>query len=261
MKTFIPKIPKLIWKRLPWIVAYTLAFTGLLFLGEFMYYRYSPGERFVNYNSFQFNTATEHKDVPFQACKDTDYAYKVDGERKIYRIPEGKGEIDKERVGGYPLDSIISKERCVSAFISTKQYDFEPGNYQVYTTFNFSVKYGNRKSVTFKSNIFTVVPARPSTVEEIQKKIDELQKQIDLLKLQLAATQAGVSFAPQADTQLGTTQAQQTTSDDIDSFPEDSAPSSQSQQPQPPTTTPPPDNEGIIINLPLLPEIRIPSPF
>lgn len=197
MKSALPKIPRLIWTRLPWIILYAVAITGALFLYEFAYYRYSDGTKFINYSSFRFNSVEEHQDVPFEACKVTDFEYKIQGNRKIYRIPEGKTEIDKVQVKTYPLDSIISKTPCVNAFITKEQYDFTAGNYQVYTTFNFRVKYGNEKSVTFKSNVFTILPSRPATVEEIQKRIEELQKEIDLLKLQLAeARESGMRVAP-----------------------------------------------------------------
>lgn len=196
----IPKIPKLIWHRLPYIALYSAACIVLLFVIEFIYYRYTSAEHFIHYTSFHFNSIEEHKDAPFEACKTTNFAYKIDGDRKIYQIPEGKTEIDKVLVKTYRLDSIISKTPCVNAFITNKQFDFTAGNYQVYTTFNFTTKYGNRKSVTFKSNIFQVFQSHPATVDEIQKKIDELQKQIDLLKLQLQATKNGTSFSPAADT-------------------------------------------------------------
>jgi hypothetical protein len=170
---------------------------------EFAKYRYSAGEEYINYSSFRFNSTEEHHDVPFEACKQTDYSYKIAGNRKIYRIPEGKTEIDKVLVKTYPLDSIISKTPCVNAFITTDQFAFTPGNYQVYTTFNFVVKYGNQKSVTFKSNIFTIFDSQPGSVEEIKLKIKRLQKQIELLKLQLKEarsrpqnTASGPSQAP-----------------------------------------------------------------
>lgn len=195
MKKAIPKIPRLIWKRLPYIVVYSLTLIGILFICEFMYYRYAPAERFIHYTTFQFNTVEEHKDVPFEACKRTNYQYKIEGNRKIYLIPQGKGEIDKILQKTYPLDSIISKAPCVNAFITNDQFDFTAGHYQVYTTFNFKVKYGNPKSITFKSNVFTVLKSQPVTVEEIQQKIDELQKEIDLLKAQLQIAQHSVSFS------------------------------------------------------------------
>lgn len=189
----VKHVPTLLWKRIPWIVAYALALTGVLFLIEFASYRYSEGEKFLRYNRFHINTVEEGQDVPFEACKETDTAYRVVGARKIYRIPEGKGEIDKVLVKTYPLDSIITTTPCVSAFISQEQYAFKAGTYQVYTDFNFTVKYGNQKSVTFKSNIFTVLPNRPATVEQIEAKIRELEKQIKLLRIELQKAREGAS--------------------------------------------------------------------
>jgi hypothetical protein len=147
-------------------------------------------------------------------------------------IPEGKGEIDKVLVKQYPLDSIISKEPCVNAFITKNQHDFTVGTYQVYTTFNFTVKYGNHKSVTFKSNIFRVIAATPTTVDEIQTKIDDLQKQIDILKLQLqqARLQSGLTSDPPAsETPRPNQQAQQ-------------SPTPADEQNPPIATTPPPQS-------------------
>lgn len=241
----IPKIPKLIWHRLPYIALYSVTCIALLFVLEFVYYRYASAEHFIHYTSFHFNSLQEHQDAPFEACKTTNFAYKIDGNRNIYRIPEGKTEIDKVLVKQYPLNSIISKTPCVNAFITKDQYDFTAGNYQVYTTFNFSAKYGNRKSITFKSNIFQVFQSHPATVDEIQKKIDELQKQIDLLKLQLQATKDGTSFSPAANTQ---------TSPANQPFAAQPAASSQpSTTSQPSSPPPPPPDQGLIPNnIPLL---------
>lgn len=187
MRQVITRVPHVLLRRFPHIVAYFVAAYALIVLGQMLFYRFMPAEHFLHYSKFQINTIEEHQDAPFEACKNTDFAYKVDGNRKIYRIPEGKSEIDKVLVKTYPLDSIISKAPCVNAFITKEQYDFTVGHYQVYTTFNFKTKYGNEKSVTFKSNIFTVIAAKPATVEDIQNKINELQMQIDALKAQLAS--------------------------------------------------------------------------
>lgn len=246
MKNATLKIPTVIWKRLPWIVLYGVALTGILFLCEFAYYRYSGGDKFINYSSFRINSVEEHQDVPFEACKETSYAYKITGNRTIYRIPEGKGEIDKVIVKTYPLDAIISTDPCVNAFISKEQYDFKAGNYQAYTTFNFTVKYGNQKSVTFKSNIFTILPNRPDTVEQISQRIKELELEIKQLKSQLR----------QAIQQSSTQQPTQTTQT------EPRQPASRQPKPKPDPAEPQqPDNDGIILDIPGVPKIHLPSPF
>lgn len=231
IKTF-KNIPKVIFQRFPHIMAYIIAAYAVIFIGQVAYYRFMPGEHFLNYSKFHVNTVEEHSDVPFEACKKTDYPYKIVGQRKIFRIPEGKTEIDKVLVKQYPLDSIITKTPCVNAFISKEQYDFTKGNYQIYTVFNFKTKFGNDKSVTFKSNVFSVISARPVTVEDIQARIDELQREIDLLKLQLQAAREGVPVNQRA---LNTT-----------SNINDEPPSAtEAQQPtEPPTTTP--VNEGLL---------------
>lgn len=226
--TAVTKVPKLIWKRLPWIIVWIFVITGCLFLWDFYTHRYASGESFLNYTSFKINSAEEHKDIPFEACKSTDFEYRVTGNRKIYVIPPGKGEIDKVLVKTYPLDSIISPEKCVNAFISKEQYDFTPGNYQVYTTFNFTVKYGNPKSVTFKSNVFQVFKVRPTTPEDIQAHINDLKMQILELEKELEEIlKKQSSTRPEAQKQSVAVQE----------------PSKSSQQPEPSPTPEQPENE------------------
>lgn len=198
MRHIITRVPNVLFRRFPYIVAYFVAAYALIVLGQMLFYRFMPGDHFLHYTKFQVNTIEEHQDAPFEACKDTTFEYKVEGNRKIYKIPEGKTEIDKVLVKTYSLDSIISRTPCVNAFITKEQYDFTVGHYQIYTTFNFKTKYGNEKSVTFKSNIFTVIAAKPATVEDIQQKINELQSQIDALKAQLVGLRRNGQDIPES---------------------------------------------------------------
>lgn len=234
MNNSITRIPRLIWGRLPHITAYALALIGILFMLEFAYYRYSDGVQFINYSKFNINTAEEHTDVPFEACKDAGFPYKATGNLTVYRIPDGAPKSDKVVAEAWPLDTVINVEDCVSGFITRKRYDFTPGNYQIYITLNFTVKYGNQKEVTIKSNIFQIIPDRPASVEEIEAKIIELERQIELLKLQLEEARSNVSTS----VTLNSSPDKQTTTNQPNSPPSNQPnpqdpPSNPPEQPQP----------------------------
>lgn len=181
----IASVPKIIFKRLPYIAVYIVTLYAFLYIGELAWYRYQPANHFMNYTKFDVNNAEEGNDVPFQACKDIDQPYKVTGDRIIYRIPEGSQPQDRVFAGNYKIDSTVTADRCVNGFIFQEQFNHEPGNYIAYTSFDFEVKHGFRKRVTFESNVYTIFPVRVGSVEEIEKRIFELEKEIELLKLQL----------------------------------------------------------------------------
>lgn len=159
----------LIFKRLPTIALYTVAFFALFSVGsnainryhtynDKKFYQHAPATHFINYTSFIVQPAREGEDLTYTVCRNHDANYNVDGFRTVYVIPEGKSEDARVFVLNKAISGVVDTGGCASYFIRDSAYHFSPGNYQITLNLDFKVKYDFMKHVSVKSNIFRVRP-------------------------------------------------------------------------------------------------------
>jgi len=175
---------ELLWKKLPRIALYSVAFYALFAVGTSLYAAYDkhkveqqPGTDFITYTSFTVNNIREGDDVSFTLCRTHDRNYGVDGVRTVYVVPDGKKEADKVFVYSKRIAGIVDNENCQSYFIEESEYHFKPGKYLITLDVNFRVKYDLEKKVFTKSNIFNVYPVSSSS--DLQSRYNSLQQQLD----------------------------------------------------------------------------------
>lgn len=177
-------ISKLVWRRLPYIALYTVAFAGLIGGAQYLYGQYdrqviakAPATNFINYTSFSVQNAREGEDVIFTLCRTHDQNYKVDGTRIVYIIPEGKSEPDKVAVHQKNFEGVIDSGNCQSYFIRNNEYYFKPGKYLITLNLDFKVKYDIGKTIYVKSEPFTIYP-QPTGTNDVQAQLNILRQQI-----------------------------------------------------------------------------------
>lgn len=172
--------------RIPAIIFY-FAVSLIVAKGiDYGLYKYVlPDTYFVRNYSMTVFSATEHTDVPVRVCRDRRGDRIGSGEREIYIIPPGGTEKDAKLAGQYELKNIIvNGDRCDQFTIKVGQFDHSAGTYQALTKLNLEGKYGRQINVSFKSNIYKILPA---TAEDIQQRLKELQEQIKRLEQQQQA--------------------------------------------------------------------------
>ena len=152
----------LLWKKLPRIALYSVAFYALFVVSTSAYAIYDkhqveqqPGTDFITYTSFTVNNIREGDDVSFTLCRTHDKNYDVDGVRTVYVIPDGKKEASKVFVYSKRIAGIVDNENCQSYFIEESEYHFKPGKYLITLDVDFRVKYDIEKKVFTKSNILS----------------------------------------------------------------------------------------------------------
>lgn len=175
---------KLLWRRLPYIALYTVAFAGLIGAGQYLYHKVDyqniakqPGSDFINYTSFTVNNAREGEDITFTLCRDHAENYEVQGTRTVYVVPEGKSEAQKVFIYNKQVKGVVDTGNCQPYFIKETEYHFTPGKYLVTLNLGFKVKYGIEKSVFAKSSIFTIYP-QPDGSTDVQSQLNNLQQQL-----------------------------------------------------------------------------------
>lgn len=177
-------ISKLVWRRLPYIALYTIAFAGIIAGSQYLYGQYdrqlvakAPATDFINYTSFSVQNAREGEDVIFTLCRTHDRNYKVDGTRIVYIIPEGKTEPDKVAVHQKNFEGVIDSGNCQSYFIRNTDYYFHPGKYLITLNLDFKVSYDIGKTIYVKSEPFTIYP-QPTGTNDVQSQLNILRQQI-----------------------------------------------------------------------------------
>lgn len=181
---YLVSISRLVWKRLPYIALYTVAFAGIIGGAQYLYGQYdrqvisrAPATDFINYTSFSVQNAREGEDVIFTLCRTHDQNYRVDGTRIVYIIPEGKTEPDKVAVHQKNFEGIIDSGNCQSYFIRNNEYYFKPGKYLITLNLDFKVKYNIGKTIYVKSEPFTIYP-QPQGTGDVQSQLNILRQQI-----------------------------------------------------------------------------------
>lgn len=181
----VSKVPKVLWKRLPWIVAYMVAAYALIVVGQMAFYRFMPSSYFLNYYSASANSVQEHSPVPFVVCRTKRFGnHIIEGQRVFYKVLDGANKANAQQVATVPIRGVATADGCADLSVPVNQYDHTEGYYYFRTVFEFKVG-GQTKHAEFETNVYAITPKRLGSVEDIQAKIDELQKQIDLLRVQL----------------------------------------------------------------------------
>jgi len=172
---------KFIKSRIPYILAYFLVSLAVVRVVDYVLFKHVlPDSWFVRNYSMTVSTTKEHNDVSVRVCRDRRGDFIASGERRIYVIPEGKEEDEKQFAGEYSLDSVaIDGDRCDLFSIKTSQFDHSAGRYQAITEVSFPVKYGRVVNVEYRSNVYDILEA---TEQDIQQRIKELQEQLNRLE-------------------------------------------------------------------------------
>lgn len=245
----------LIIKRLPRIALCILASYAVLLAGQQAYYRFMPANYFLNYYKAEAHNVEVGENGHMTLCRSKHYSnFKLEATRTFLKQDPQKNN-DFVPAYEYRFEPIIENgAECQDIVIPPTRQPQEPGTYYIHTEADFYVN-GYRKTISYDSTRYKVIENDRS----IQQRIDDLQRQIDTLRAMLTPT----ASAPSQTTPAIASSNSRTLSGGQSSTNNSSTntPSQSNNTQTSSATIPPPDNEGVIVDLPLLPVIKIPSPF
>lgn len=245
---------KVLWHRLPRIAAYALAIWVIFILLETLYYRAAPAAWFIQYGDIKLNNMRQGDSLLYNVCRTADHPYEIDGSRNIY-IVQDQDTRARLLVKTLPISSntLNVSERCPAYRISSTDYYFEPGSYELRVKVNLRLKYGERRNYEVKSNVFTVYAREVQTlqdqVDDLERRLQDLQERVDRQNVPMTSPSVQGSNGGATDV-LGSSSDGQVQSDAA-------APT---ESPAPPTpTSPAPPQQPAVPTAPPEPETRRPT--
>lgn len=218
------------------IIGFVIA-SALALLGAKLYYRFMPGDWFLNYYYIKVDDSVIGSDVQMTLCRKIRYEKAHINATRTFILKNEQGVFAP--VANYDFDAEIERlpnTNCAPLRIGAEDHPQQSGTYKFITEADFQVN-GNRKTIRYESNEYKI----SETTQSIQDRIDELQRQIDDLKAQLAAmpqTRSTTTVIAPGATARTTTPLQPTNQDAVQ----------QNSQP----ANPPPESILPIINDPLI---------
>ena len=143
---------KYLWKRLPYIVFYSVLIYVLLALAQQMYYRYMPANYFLHYYKAQAHDTQVGKDLHVTLCRTKHYSnFKLEAVRTFFMQ---KAEPSNDFVPAYNYrfaPEIEDGDECQDIVLTPKRQPQKAGTYYIHTEAEFYVN-GYRKSISYDTN-------------------------------------------------------------------------------------------------------------
>lgn len=175
------------------VVGFVL-FSGLAFLGSRLYYRFMPGEWFIDYYYTKVDDSTVGSDVTGTLCRKVRAPKPtINATRTFYMEQQADGKFVP--VGEYSFKADVEKlsdTNCQPIRILASNHPKKAGTYKFHTEATFMMS-GYQKTISYDTNIYKITETKLSINEQIKKlqeQVKDNEREIKRLEKLLGETTA-----------------------------------------------------------------------
>lgn len=161
-------------------------FAAVAIMGAKLYYRFMPGDWFIDYYYAKIDDSSVNSDVTGTLCRKIRASKPtINATRTFYLEQQSDGKFVP--VGEYSFKADVEKlqdTNCQPIRILAKNHPKKAGTYKFHTEAKFMVE-GYEKTISYDTNAYKITETQASLaqqIENLQKQIEQNKEEIDRLK-------------------------------------------------------------------------------
>ena len=172
-----------LFKNLPRIALFTVAFYAIFWVGSQLYYKYADSKNFLDYYYAKVDDTPVGTNPLLTLCRTVHYrGIKIEAARTFIYYDDGDNQ---QPVAEYEFEANVEKTDTNCQTLRLAKQPQRAGTYRIHTEIAFYVN-GFKKTDSYDSNKYEMT----ETSQSIEAQIEVLQRQIDSLRAQLKAERA-----------------------------------------------------------------------